>query len=218
MSSDHPPVPPAAAGESPYLDPYRDAVSEHGAGFSATLWGSEKAQRLRFDVMHAMLPLTDLRIADLGCGQGDLAVHLAERGIPIADYLGIDAMAPMVAEARTRGIAGARFEVADLLRDDTLLREARADVTCISGMLNTMTTDDARRMVGGAFDAARVGVVFNFLSDRPHKRWHGRDLTPAWRFDTLDWLNWALGRSSRVRLDQAYLDGHDATIVILHEP
>ena len=65
-----------------------------------------------------------------------------------------------------------------------------------------------------AFDAARVGVVFNFLSNRPHREWDGRDLTPARRYDTVDWLDWAMGRTPLVRFSQAYYRGHDATIAM----
>ena len=35
--------------------------------------------------------------------------------------------------------------------------------------------------------------------------------------DTLAWLDWSLGLSSRVQFTQTYLDGHDATILIRHD-
>lgn len=211
---------PTDAPGAPYLEPYRRAVADLGAGFAATLWGSEETQRLRFDIIDAMVPLHGRRVIDLGCGQGDLLAHLRQRGIAPSDYLGLDAMAPMIERARERQLPGARFAVADLLRDDAVIRAAGAagaEVACISGTLNTMTRDEARHLVAVAFEASSIGVVFNFLSDRHHPRWAGRDLTPARRFDPIDWLDWALGHSSRVRFDQSYLDGHDATIAIVHD-
>ena len=60
-------------------------------------------------------------------------------------------------------------------------------------------------------------MVFNFLSDRPHKRWADCDLAPAGRFDTAAWLDWAMDQSSKVAFTQDYLDGHDATILIRHD-
>jgi hypothetical protein len=98
-----------------------------------------------------------------------------------------------------------------------VLARDHPDYVCLSGTLNTMNDDLARRVVRAAFDAAGQGVVFNFLSNRPHARWSGRDLAPARRFDTAAWLDWSLGLSSRVSFTQDYLDGHDATIMIRHD-
>jgi len=211
----HDPSPAVPGGA--YLEPYRQAVADLGAGFAATLWGSEETQRLRFDILDSMLPLHGRRIVDLGCGQGDLLVHLRRVGVEPADYLGLDAMEPMIRHARERQLPGARFAVADLVRDAAVVRAAGAEVACISGTLNTMSLEQARRLVAVAFEASSVGVVFNFLSDRHHPRWADRNLTPARRFDAVDWLDWSLGHSSRVRFDQSYLDGHDATIAIMHD-
>jgi SAM-dependent methyltransferase len=213
-----PPATPHADAAAPaYLAPYRDEIERSGAGFSATLWGSREAQQRRFEVMHALVPLHARRVVDLGCGEGDLLAHLLTMGVRPASYLGLDAMAPMLERARQRGLPGARFEVADLLRDAEAIPAAAPDVACMSGILNTMEPAEARDLVGRALEASRIGVVFNFLSDRPHRRWSDRPLGPARRFDTLDWLDWALGRSSRVLFDQSYLDGHDATIAILRD-
>ena len=215
--------PPSETSEGPggsepaYLAPYRAEIERSGAGFSATLWGSREAQQRRFDVMNALVPLHERRVVDLGCGEGDLLAHLLGSGVRPASYLGLDAMAPMLDRARGRSLPRARFQVADLLRDEEVIAAAAPEVACISGTLNTMEPAEARALVGRAFEASRVGVVFNFLSDRPHRRWQDRPLGPARRFDTMDWLDWALGRSSRVRFYQSYLDGHDATIAMLRD-
>lgn len=203
--------------DASYLAPYREAVRRHGAGFAATLWGSRETQVLRFDVMDDLLPLEGRRILDLGCGQGDLAARLMERGVGFTEFLGLDAVPEMIARAAGRDLPRCRFEVADLLSDPGALTAWPADVVCISGTLNTMDVSVARDLVARCFDLAAHGVVFNFLSDRPHERWEARELAPARRFPTIDWLDWALARTSRVRFDQMYLDGHDATIAMLHD-
>ena len=104
------------------------------------------------------------------------------------------------------------FLVADPVRDPACLEEAGADWVFISGTLNAMDEELARDLVDRAFAAAGVGVVFNFLSNRPHSRWDDRDLTPARRFDTAGWIDWAMSRTPLVRFSQAYYDGHDASI------
>ncbi len=200
-----------------YLKPYRDAVQQYGPGFEATLWNSREAQVLRFYVMIDLAPLAECVVLDAGCGQGDFAARLIERGVAFTRYVGIDAMEGMIETAQARQLQKCEFRVADLLSVPAVLGDVEPDYVCISGTLNTMDEEAARRLVSAAFEAAAQGVIFNFLSDRPHPRFEGKDLTPARRFDTVRWLDWSLGRSSRVSFTQAYLDGHDATILIEHD-
>ncbi len=200
-----------------FLEPYREAVRRFGPGFQSTLWSSREGQHLRFDVMIDLAGMDGRIVLDAGCGSGDFAQHLIERGVRFARYVGVDAVAEMVECARQRSLPGCAFLVADLLRDDTLLRETRPDIVCISGTLNTMDETSARRLVKTAFDAASQGVVFNFLSNRPDEAWGGKDLGPAHRFDTIRWLDWTLHLTPRVSFTQDYLDGHDATIMMRHE-
>ncbi len=203
------------AGECAYLEPYREAVARFGTGFEATLWGSRDAQRLRFDVMIDLAGLQGCTIVDAGCGRGDFAARLLERSVGFARYLGLDALPELIEAARGRGLARCSFEVADVVAHPQVLREAGADYVCICGTLNTMDDATARRLVEDAFEAAACGVVFNFLSTRVNPRWSGRDIGPARRFDPLEWIALALGLSPRVAFTQAYLDGHDATIMVL---
>lgn len=200
-----------------YLDPYRKAVERFGPGFKATLWGNERTQQLRFDVMIELCGFEECTILDAGCGQGDFAAHLIEREVAFARYVGIDAMTEMVERAIDRKLPRCEFRVADFVTHPEVMREAEADHICFSGTLNTMDDDTARELVKTAFDAAAQGVAFNFLSDLPHEKWAGQDLGPARRFDTLAWVEWSLELSKRVTFTQDYLDGHDATIMIRHD-
>ena len=164
-----------------------------------------------------LVSFDDARVLDVGCGQGDLAARLIERTVPIAGFVGIDAMPEMIEAAAKRDLPGCRFIAGDAIANPDLLGTGKPDYTCISGTLNTMDDPTAQKLVADAFAAAGGGVVFNFLSSRPHARFAGRDLAPARRRDPVRWLDFALGLSSRVAFTQAYLDGHDATILILHD-
>jgi SAM-dependent methyltransferase len=202
--------------ERAYLKPYRDAVDRFGPGFEATLWNSREAQLLRFDVMADLAGLDGRSVLDVGCGPGDFAARLLERGIAFTDYTGIDAVPEMIGQAERRGLARCRFRVADAVADPAALAAERADYVCVSGTLNTMEETTARRLVVDAFAAAGRGVVFNFLSSRAGGQWSARDPAPARRFDPVGWVAAALALSPRVAFTQAYLDGHDATILIEH--
>ena len=203
--------------EKKYLEPYREAVERFGPGFEATLWTSRKAQTLRFDVMIGLAGFEDCVILDAGCGQGDFAARLVECKVPFSRYIGVDAMPQMIDAAGQRKLPRCEFVLDDVLTCPSTLSAAEPDYVCISGTLNTMDEDTARKLVASAFEAAAQGVLFNFLSSRPHSRWAGQDPSPARRFDPLRWLDFSLDLSSRVSFTQAYLDGHDATILIQHD-
>jgi SAM-dependent methyltransferase len=222
------------------LEPYREAVARHGAGFHATLWRSPESQMLRFDVMFDLVGsprepagadhrcgdgdrrevpsggFARCAVLDVGCGRGDLCKAMLERGIDYGRYVGLDALPEMIDAARQRGFPRARFEVVNVMADLAALALHEPDFCCISGTLNTMDEEAARTLVKAAFDAAAQGVIFNFLSDRCDAQWAGEDLGPARRFNTAGWLDWAMTLGPRVSFTQDYLDGHDATILIRH--
>jgi SAM-dependent methyltransferase len=200
-----------------YLQPYLEAVRQHGAGFKATLWGSPEAQRLRFEVMVAFAGFDDCIVLDVGCGGGDFAAFLHEHHVPFRQFIGIDAMPEVIDQARSLDLPRCVFEVGDVLQQLDALSRWDADFIAMSGTLNTMDDEKARALVKAAFDAAHQGVVFNFLSDRAGPEWIKRDLRPARRFNTADWLHWSLTLSPRVSFTQDYFNGHDATIMIRHE-
>lgn len=205
------------AESDPYLDPYREAVKALGAGFEATLWGTREAQQRRFDVMVDYLDLDDLVVLDVGCGHGDFAARLIERGVRFRRFVGLDALPEVIEAAKARGFAQCDFAAVDLVQDPGAIARAEPDVVCLSGTLNTMDDETARALISACFEAASSAVAFNFLSDRCHARWGDRDLTPARRFDTVAWLDWAMTLTSRVAFTQAYLDGHDATLILWRE-
>lgn len=216
-----------------YLQPYREAIKRFGAGFQATLWASPHGQRTRFDVMIELIGagsvgagcdpsvgrrgLDGATLLDVGCGTGDFALRLIERGVNFRTYIGVDAVSEMIDAATSRQLARCEFLVGDVLSNPAMLLDAKPDFICVSGTLNTMDEATARRLVQTSFEAAALGVAFNFLSNRPDEQWHDKDLGPARRFDTIRWLDWSLHLTSLVRFAQDYLDGHDATIVMRRE-
>ena len=204
-------------GDAPrYLKPYVEAARRHGGAFETQLWRSRDAQRIRFDTIVAMVgseAWPKAKVLDLGCGRGDFAAHLAERGIRVGQGIGIEAVPELLQAAQARGLDGWSFAAGDFVADRTLFEVAEPDLCVFSGSLNTLSQRQARSVLERAVAASRLGVVFNFLSDR-NGRAAGEDLRPARRFDTLRMLRFAFKRSPRVAFRQDHLDGHDATIWI----
>jgi SAM-dependent methyltransferase len=200
------------------LDPYREALKQHGATFEATLWRNRDAQKSRFAVLADLFDLTDRVVLDAGCALGDFCAYLSEeRDVRYSKYIGIDGLGEIISAASARGLARAEFFERDFVVDADALTIGQADVICFSGSLNTVPEDEARVIVERAFAIARIGVAFNFLSDRCTAESARKDPGPASRFDTLGWVAWALDRTVRVQFRQDYLNGHDATIAMARE-
>ena len=197
-----------------YLLPYQEAIDSFGPGFDATLWASREGQIRRFDILIDLGAVGEHSVLDVGCGTGDFAQRLKDRSIPFTSYIGVDAMPEMIEVAQVQEDQRCRFETRDVVTHPECLAAFAPDLIVLSGTLNAMDEDLARAVLEQAWSAARVGLVFNFLSNRPHAEWDERDLSPARRYDTLAWLDWAMSRTPLVRFSQAYYRGHDATIAM----
>lgn len=197
-----------------YLDPYRQSVRDHGPRFEATLWASERSQRLRFEVFTQMCFLPGKRILDAGCSRGDFAAYLLEAGIAYGHFVGIDALPQVIDYAAGRRLPRAEFHVGDFVRDPGLLRTGSPQVICISGSLNTMDDEQIMAVLEGAWEAASQTLLFNFLPAQAHRR-APANLGPARRLDALWLLRWAMDRAAAVAYRQDYFPhAHDATIMM----
>jgi len=197
-----------------YLDPYRRYLQRAGVDFGVTLWASTRSQERRFDVIRRSVFLAGKRILDAGCGRGDLAAYLLEHDLGFDRYIGIDALDPVIAHARDRGLPNCEFHQGDVLRNPQLLALGRPHIICISGTLNTMTRLQAMELLEAAWSAAGQTLVFNFLSNRAGPG-ASPQTEPVTRHDTLALIDWALGKTWNVIFRQDYYpEGHDATVVM----
>lgn len=205
-----------------YLDPYRQAVAEGGAGFDALLWKSREYQKIRFAAIADSVDLTGRVVADMGCGRADLAVWCVEQQIEFGGYIGVEAV-PELAEAARQEIGARALEACDIVEGDfaadadlasSLVRSRGVDTFIFSGSLNTFDEDaalDVLRLVYAALPAGGV-LAFNFLSDQ--RRRPRTPTGPAKRFRTVRLTAWALRKCESVLLRQDYLRDHDALIVM----
>ena len=91
---------------------YRDASAEFGATREAPWAGWERL----LPRIEALRAADDFTVLDVGCGNGRFAAFLDARGAACR-YLGVDASAPLIEDARARRLAcvDARFETRDFL-------------------------------------------------------------------------------------------------------
>jgi trans-aconitate methyltransferase len=101
-------------------------------------------------------------VLDLGCGYGDLKVHLDARFCDV-DYLGVDFLTEFVTEATRRhgNLPGTRFVQADFMASPL----PQADVVVASGSLNYRAHNPhhPKPTIERMWKAARKGVAFNLL-------------------------------------------------------
>lgn len=202
------------------LDPYRQAIREHGSGFAATLWASARWQRVRFDVLIDLVGaqhLTGATVLDLGCGDGALAVRLNERGLRVRRYIGVDGIFEQVQAGQARELERASFVCADLLESTQSLGRFNADVAFLSGTLNTMKQPQAIKLVETVFGCVSRAVVLNFLSNKPTASRRDAPLGPAERHDVTTWIDAALELTPLVAYRQDHMEGHDGALLLRHE-
>ncbi len=195
-----------------YLKPYQDAVEHHGGTFDATLWRNKAGQLLRFKIFCDYVEFTDKTILDVGCGIGDFAQYLIENDVSYSAFHGIDAMSEMIETANSKNLIHCTFSTNDVINNLKALNGY--DWITFSGTFNAMDEKIAMKVIESAFRACNLGVAFNFLSDQSGRDPKEEDLTPASRFNTLEWINFSLNLSPKVNFTQSYLDGHDATVII----
>ncbi len=113
---------------------YEAKLRDYGTTHSGVDWNSRESQLLRFsrllDVVES--PSRRYSLVDFGCGYGELAHMLAERGDDV-DYTGYDVSSDMIAAATP--IAGARFTA---VRDELV----PADYCVASGLFNLRLAHD----------------------------------------------------------------------------
>ncbi|HUA60502.1 MAG TPA: methyltransferase domain-containing protein [Verrucomicrobiae bacterium] len=146
------------------------------------------------------------RVLDLGCGIGDDAVHLMDRGVEIE---GIDASIGMVREAQARGVNARRLAIEELSavsgRFDGAISNFGA-LNCVE-RLEPVAEDLARLIVsGGALAVCVIGrtcaweIAHYFPRKKAFRRWARR---AGWQ-PAADWQSaWPPAEKSRQKLAQS---------------
>ncbi|MDP7008400.1 MAG: class I SAM-dependent methyltransferase [Phycisphaerales bacterium] len=195
-----------------YLNPYVEAARTYGGTFDATLWQSKQGQLIRFETFCSIVDFTNQSIVDIGCGLGDFAQYLLDSQIEYTSFHGVDAIPEMVETAKSRHMRDATFSCLDIVPSMDSL--PKADWMTCSGTLNAMGEELALTVVESLFERCTNGVAFNFLSNQNSRDPKTESLEPASRFNTTTLLQRAFQMTPLVTFTQAYMDGHDATIVI----
>jgi ubiquinone/menaquinone biosynthesis C-methylase UbiE len=106
--------------------------------FVQTLAGADKVRR-QFIAQH-VVPATDSRILDLGCGTGDLLDHL-----PDCEYVGIDLNESYINTARSRHSGNINFITGDCTRFDQII-SGEFDAIIALGVLHHLDDESVKNL------------------------------------------------------------------------
>jgi len=184
-----------------YLQPYLNALAEHGDKFPALLWASRSTQEVRFAALERICPLEGKVVLDAGCGRADLLDWMNRRGIKPNKYIGIEAVEMFRRAAWRKKLRNATILQGDFVTDARLL-DQDADVIIFCGSLNTLSADDFYRTLTSAQKFARQTLAFNFLSSpelakAKYLTWHRME-------DVIAYLRVFGGE---IKVAEDYLDG-----------
>jgi trans-aconitate methyltransferase len=141
---------------------YESRHAELGDNIRSLGWNTEADQNLRFDVLCDIADLSGESVCDVGCGFGDLRIHLNRRFTDVA-YSGVDVTPAFVKTARSNH-AGVPFYCVDIVEETF---DRRADYFLLSGALNFRVDDNwahTTAMLTRMFALANKGVAVNFLT------------------------------------------------------
>ncbi|MCA9025235.1 MAG: class I SAM-dependent methyltransferase [Planctomycetaceae bacterium] len=173
-------------------------------GYSPMTLGWNKGrQHIRFEALTSLFPLKGKRILDIGCGFGDLNTLLVDTCGDDYQYLGIDLVPSLVAEAKVRWQRpNVEFLVGDFLKTDF---KVPFDIAIASGIFNhRLSAGDNYEVIHATiartFSLVKDGLAFDFLSDQV-------DFTHAHTFHSAPsrLLQMAYGFSRKVVLRNDYL-------------
>lgn len=191
---------------------HSDSLLRHGYSANALYWSNSEIQTLRFRVLSEIGIEEGASVLDVGCGFGDLAAYLQQRGLTV-NYLGVD-LSPHLIDKGREIHPGLDLRQGDLFDLDPPPRGY--DYVLLSGALNEPLQDDgayARRVIERMYETCSRGVAFNLLDRR--NEWVAR------RFDLQSFnpdeiITFCQTLGARCQLRDDYLD-NDFT-VYLHRP
>lgn len=145
---------------------YEDRFSKYGYDPKTLGWYKGK-QKMRFSILTSKFVLEGRSILDIGCGFGDLNYFLKERCKKYI-YTGVDCVGSLIDEARSRH---PQKNINFILGDFLDLDIDDFDYVIASGIFNyKLTNEDNYKyiedVIGKSYSLARVGLAFDFLSDR----------------------------------------------------
>lgn len=185
---------------------YSSAIDKYGITAKGVNWHSKESQKLRFDIILEMLPqdISRYKVADAGCGFGDLYLYMLKKKRVPKEYIGIDSLIDMYSIASER--TGCEIVVADICKE----KLPSADFYICSGAMNVLESFETHLFVRNCFSCCNIGFIFNVL--------HGDKKSQTYNYLTtaeIEQIAIELGVKSVILRDDYMED--DITVMFLKE-
>ena len=143
---------------------YNNRFDDFGRDIKTVGWGSQKDQRIRFEMLFRGIDPTGKTILDVGCGLGDLIPFLEEQTNDNFNYIGIDIAEKLIENAKAiYSKEGRVFYVGDIFSTGV----PDVDISVLSGALSFKMEgieEYAYQTMKKMFDLSREAASLNFLS------------------------------------------------------
>jgi SAM-dependent methyltransferase len=178
---------------------YNNRFDEYGRNIKTVGWGSEKDQRLRFEILFRDIDPAGKRILDVGCGLGDLIPFLDEKTGGNYSYIGVDIAEKLIDDARkTYGANNRSFYVGDIFS----ITEPDIDIAVLSGALSfksegieTYSKNTLLKMFSLSKEAACLNFLTKYVDFELEKNQH---------YEPEKVFGWAKSVTRRVNLFHDY--------------
>lgn len=148
---------------------YQQNYLKYGEHENSLGWTKGK-QFIRFYNLTKFFNLTSLQIVDIGCGFGDILNFFKANKIQFARYTGIDLMDQFVQIGKKNHHGeNVQFIVGNYVKSEKL----ETDIVIASGIFGHKVSDSdddnyayIENVLKKSFEEARVGVAFDFISDK----------------------------------------------------
>jgi ubiquinone/menaquinone biosynthesis C-methylase UbiE len=178
---------------------YNNRFEEYGRNIKTVGWGSEKDQRLRFEILFRNIEPKGKTILDIGCGLGDLIPFLNEKTGGDFIYIGIDIAEKLIMDARKIYASNNRsFYVGDIFS----IKETDIDIAVLSGALSFKSAGIekyAKNTLLKMVSLSKEVACLNFLS-----KYVDFELEKNQHYSPEKVFRWAKSVSSRVNLFHDY--------------
>jgi SAM-dependent methyltransferase len=174
---------------------YNKRLDKKGPGAYALGWGTGRYQVKRFhDLLHAVGQefFRKKRVADIGCGFGDLYAFLKREGARPKAYLGIDVNERFIKFASR---AFQKDECVSFMHRDLILKPLRrgmAQTGVALGVINYKQEDHAayaKRFIRACFTSVSDALAVNVISAVRNKTYQKEMF--IYYYDPAEWLKWA---------------------------
>ncbi len=138
---------------------YTLSLRKYGKTARGLQWHSKNSQQVRFRQLAKFLPerMEQYKVVDAGCGFADFYYYLLQSGQKPLEYIGLDSIDVMVAEAQKR--TSCQILQCDILKDDLIA----SDFYLCSGAMNILNSFETNLFICRCYEASKRGFIFNVL-------------------------------------------------------